>query len=219
MANSLVKSANGAYLTHIGASNSFFTGNTEAEQGNIRSTVGASSPNEIYSDTAAMNWSGGVEAGASPTNIETGQFAVVETLTAVNTLGADYSCARGGSVITTGGKIQLAISANNGTPILGGNDARWCLYYPSEDFNQEVLAHEYITSDPNDVNQGNNVSELLANITGRMKNFIGNDGPVCNGTIGNDLLGDTTSIFRKGCILTWENATTAGNALVIAAGV
>tara|TARA_R110000803_G_scaffold197051_1_gene260498 strand:+ start:42 stop:701 length:660 start_codon:yes stop_codon:yes gene_type:complete len=219
MANSLVKSSNGAYLTHIGAGNSFFTGNTEAEQGNIRSTVGASSPQEIYSDTAAMNWSGGVEAGASPTNIETGQFAVVETLTAVNTLGADYSCARGGSVITTGGKIQLAISTNNGTPIEGGNDARWCLYYPSEDFNQEVLAHEYITSDPNDVNQGNNVSELLANITGRMKNFIGNDGPVCNGTINNDLLNDTTSIFRKGCILTWENANTAGNALVIAAGV
>ena len=219
MANSLVKSANGAYLTHIGASNSFFTGNTEAEQGNIRSTVGASSPQEIYSDTAAMQWSGVPEAGALPTNIETGQFAVVETLTAVNTLGADYSCARGGSVITTGGKIQLAISANNGTPILGGNDARWCLYYPSEDFNQEVLAHEYITSDPTDANQGNNVSELLANITGRMKNFIGNDGPVCNGTINNDLLNDTTSIFRKGCILTWENATTAGNALVIAAGV
>jgi hypothetical protein len=164
-----------------------------------------------------MQWSGGVAAGASPTNIETGQFAVVESLTAISNLGADYTCRRGGSVITTGGKIQLAISTNNNQPIT--NNARFCLYYPSEDFNQEVLSHDYTSTDATDINQGNNIAQLLANITGRMKNFIGNDGPVCNGTIGNDLLGNTTSIFRKGCILTWENATTAGNAVIIAAGV
>ena len=216
MASNLVQSANSAYLTHIGAGNSFFTQNTEVNQGNIRAVTGASSPQEIYTDTAAMQWSGATEPGASPTNIETGQFAVVETLTAISDLGADYTCRRAGTTITTGGRTQLAISTNNSIPL--ALNARFCLYYPSEDFNQEVLSHDYTSTDLTDINQGNNISELLANITGRMKNFVGNNGPVCNGTINNDLLDDNTSIFRKGCILTWETAATNGDAIIIAAG-
>ena len=216
MASILVQSINGAYLTNVGAGNSFFTGNTEVNQGNIRAVTGASSPQEIYNDTAAMQWSQVVDTGASPTNIETGQFAVVESFTAVSSLSADYTCRRAGTTITTGGRTQLAISTNNNTPL--ALNARFCLYYPSEDFNQEVLAFDYTSTDETDINQGNNISVLLANITGRMKDFVGNDGPTCNGTISNDLLDNLTSIFRKGCILTWENSNTSGNAVIIAAG-
>ena len=217
MASELVVSTATAYLTHIGAGNSFFTGTTEVNQGNIRAVVGANSPAEIYGDNIAMNWSGPTSPTAIPLNTETGQFAVVNSLTAVSDLSADYVCRRNATTVTTGGRIQLAISTNNGNALSGGNDARWCLYYPSEDFNQEVLSHDYITT-ASDMNQGNNISELLANITGRMKNFSGNNGPVCNGTINNDLLDDNTSIFRKGCILTWETPGTNGNAVIIGPG-
>lgn len=216
MASGLVASTSTAYLTHIGAGNSFFTGTTEVNQGNIRAVVGANSPSDIYNDNVAMQWSGPTSISAIPANTETGQFAVINTLTAVSDLSADYTCRRNATIVTNGGKIQLAISTNNGQPLV--NSARFCLYYPSEDFNQEVLSHDYTTTDAGDVNQGNNISELLANITGRMKNFVGNNGPVCNGTLNNDLLDDNTSIFRKGCILTWETAATAGNAIIIAPG-
>jgi hypothetical protein len=216
MASQLVLSTSTAYLTHIGAGNSFFTGTTEVNQGNIRAAVGASSPSEIYNDTAALQWSGPISPSAIPLNTETGQFAVIDTFTAVSDLSADYTCRRNATTITTGGRIQQAISSNNGLPM--ENDARFCLYYPSEDFNQEVLVHDYTTTDAGDLNQGNNIAELLANITGRMKNFVGNNGPVCNGTLNNDLLDDNTSIFRKGCILTWETAATAGDALIVAPG-
>lgn len=214
MAASLLQSSTSAYLNHIGASNSFFTGTTEVNQGNIRAATGVNSPSEMY-NTPGL-WLGAVEAGAIPSNFETGQFVDVETLTAGTTLSGDYTCRRNASIITTGGRIQLAISSNNGQPLV--NDARFCLYYPSEDFNQEVLSHDYTSTDASDVNQGNNISELLANITGRMKDFVGNNGPTCNGTLNNDLLDDLTSIFRKGCILTWETPATAGNAILIGPG-
>ena len=216
MASGLVVSAPSSYLTHVGAGNSFFTGTTETNQGDIRAVVGANSPTEIYEDNVAMQWSGPTSVPAIPLNTETGQFAVINTLTAVNNLGADYICRRNASIITTGGRIQQAISSNNGQAL--AFDARFCLYYPSEDFNQEVLVHEYLTTDASDVNVGNNINELLENITGRMKNFSGNNGPVCNGTLNNDLLNDNTSIFRKGCILTWETAATNGDALIVAPG-
>ena len=214
MAVTLVQGNPGAYLKHIGASNSLFTGTIEVNQGNIRAATGANSLFEMY-NTPGL-WIGGVEAGAIPSNFETGQFVDVETLTAGTTLSGDYTCRRNASIITTGGRIQLAISTNNGTPLT--QDARFCLYYPSEDFNQEVLSHDYNSTDASDVNQGNNISELLANITGRMKDFVGNNGPTCNGTIGNDLLSDLTSIFRKGCVLTWETPATNGDAILIGPG-
>ena len=141
MASELVVSAATAYLTHVGAGNSFFTGITEVNQGDIRVVVGANSPTEIYEDNVAMQWSGPTSIPAIPLNTETGQFAVINTLTAVNDLGADYVCRRNASIITTGGRIQQAISTNNGQPL--ANSARFCLYYPSEDFNQEVLVHEF----------------------------------------------------------------------------
>ena len=214
MANSLVQGSTSAYLNHIGASNSFFTGTTEVNQGNIRAATSANSLFEMYSTSGL--WLGGVEAGAIPTNFETGQFVDVETLSTIDPT-ADYTCRRNASIITTGGRIQLAISSNNGTPLT--QEARFCLYYPSEDFNQEVLAFEYNTTDPSDVNQGNNIQILLDNITGRMKDFVGNNGPTCNGDINNDLLNDVTSIFRKGCVLTWETGATSGDAILIGPGV
>ena len=214
MAATLVQGSTSAYLNHIGASNSFFTGTTEVNQGNIRAATSANSLFEMYSTSGL--WIGGVEAGAIPSNFETGQFVDIETLSTI-TPSADYTCRRNASIITTGGRIQLAISSNNGQPLI--NDARFCLYYPSEDFNQEVLSHDYNTTDASDVNQGNNISELLANITGRMKDFVGNNGPTCNGTINNDLLNDVTSIFRKGCVLTWETGATSGDAIIIGPGV
>ena len=213
MAATLVQSSPSAYLNHIGASNSFFTGTTEANQGNIRAATSANSLFEMYSTSGL--WLGGVEAGAIPTNFETGQFVDVETLSTIDPT-ADYTCRRNASIITTGGRIQLAISSNNGTPL--ALNARFCLYYPSEDFNQEVLAFDYTSTDETDINQGNNISVLLANITGRMKDFVGNDGPTCNGTISNDLLDDLTSIFRKGCVLTWETPATNGDAILIGPG-
>ena len=214
MAATLVQGNPGAYLKHIGASNSLFTGTIEVNQGNIRAATGANSLFEMY-NTPGL-WIGGVEAGAIPSNFETGQFVDVETLTAGTTLSGDYTCRRNASIITTGGRIQLAISSNNGTPLT--QTARFCLYYPSEDFNQEVLAFEYNSTETNDVNQGNNTQILLDNLTGRMKDFVGNNGPTCNGTIGNDLLSDLTSIFRKGCVLTWETPATNGDAILIGPG-
>lgn len=218
MATQLVISTNTAYLTHVGASNSFFSGiTTDAELGNIASAVGASTLNEIYTNNAQMQWNNPPEAQSTPTDRTTGQYAVINTLTGVNDLGADYECRRGASVITTGGRIQRAISTNASDIPLEGN-ARWCLYYPSEDFNQEVLVHEYNSTDTNDINQGNNISELLANITGRMNNFSGNNGPVCTGVLSNDLLDSNTNIFKLGCLLTWETTNTAGEALIVMAG-
>ncbi len=71
-------------------------------------------------------------------------------------MGAKYECRRGASVIKTGDRIQRAISTNaSDTPL--ENNARFCLYYPSEDFNQEVLVHDYTSTDVNDVNGGNNI--------------------------------------------------------------
>jgi hypothetical protein len=218
MATQLVISTNTAYLTHAGAANSIFSGIVNpSELGNIATAVGASSLNEIYTNNAQMQWSGPVEIQSTPTDGTTGQFGVVNTVTAVNNLGADYECARFASVITTGGRIQRAISTNaSDTPL--ENDARWCLYYPSEDFNQEVLVHDYTSTDSTDVNQGNNIQELLDNVTGRMNNFSGNNGPVCTGVLSNDLLDSNTNIFAKGCLLTWETNNTGGNAVIVMAG-
>ncbi len=218
MAVQLVTSTTTAYLTHVGASNSFFTGITNtAELGNIAATVGASTLSEIYGNTAQMQWSGPVEAQSIPTNETTGQYAVINTLTAVNDLGNDYECRRGATVITTGGRIQRAISTNASDIPLEGT-ARFCLYYPSEDFNQEVLVHDYNSTDITDINQGNNIQELLDNITGRMNNFSGNNGPVCEGLLSIDLLDSNTNIFGKGCLLTWETGGTAGEAVIVMAG-
>lgn len=218
MASQLVISTNTAYLTHVGAANSIFSGIVNpSELGNIASTVGASTLTEIYANTAQMQWSGPVEPQSTPTNETTGQYAVVNTVTAVNDLGADYQCARFASVITTGGRIQRAISTN-ASDIPLEFDARWCLYYPSEDFNQEVLVHDYTSTDITDVNQGNNIQELLDNITGRMNNFSGNNGPVCTGILSNDLLDSNTNIFGKGCLLTWETSATGGDAVIVMAG-
>ena len=219
-ATNIVLSGPSSYLTHVGAANSKFSGITQvSELGNIEAVTGANTLTEIYSNTAQMQWNGAVSTPAIPTNQTTGQYAIVETLTPVNDLGADYECRRFASLITSAGKLQLAISTNNGAPIEGGNDCRWCLYYPSEDFNQEVLVHEYASTDTADVLAGNNLQELLDNITGRMNNFSGNNGPVCNGTSTNDLFSDINSIFAKGCLLTWESPSTNGDAAIAMAGV
>lgn len=214
MSTGLITSGPGAYLTHVGAANSFFTGiPNPSELGNLASVVGANELAEIYGDTVSMQWTGAVTPQIIPTAQTTGQFAVINNLTAINDLGADYQCRRGASVITSAGRIQLAIAENNGYP--PPTDSRWCIYYPSEDFNQEVLCIEYTTTDPNDIMQGNNVAKLVE-LTGRMKNFSGNNGPVCTGNANVDLYDDNLSIFKKGCLVTWESPSTSGNALIVA---
>ena len=213
MASQLTTSVNTAYLTHAGCANSFFNGNTPSELGNLESAVGASQLNTMYNNNAAMQWTGPVDTQNIPAIDDAGQFAVIQTLTAVNSLGADYQCRRAGSVITNGGRIQQAISTNNGQSITGG-DARFCIYYPSEDFNQEVISIEYITTDSSDIMSGNNVDNLVS-LTGRMKDFSGNNGPVCNGTAFQDLYDNNLSIFKLGCLVTWETDVTAGNAILV----
>jgi len=215
MSTQLVTSVSTAYLTHAGCANSFFNGSLQSEVGNIASAVGADDLRTMYDNTAAMQWTGGVDTQNVPaTSDYPGQYVVIETLTAVNNLGADYACRRAGSVITNGGRIQSAISANNGQSITGG-DARFCIYYPSEDFNQEVISIEYSTTDAADIMGGNNIDNLV-NLTGRMKDFSGNNGPVCNGTAANDLFDNNLSIFKLGCLVTWESATTNGDAVIVA---
>lgn len=214
MSSQLITSVGTAYLTHAGCANSFFNGNLPSELGNIESAVGASQLNTMYENSAAMQWTGAVDAQNIPSLDDAGQFAVIQTLTAVNNLGADYQCRRAGSVITSGGRIQQAISTTNGQPITGG-DARFCIYYPSEDFNQEVISIEYTTTDAADIMGGNNITNLL-NLTGRMKDFSGNNGPVCNGTANNDLFDTNLSIFKLGCLVTWESDTTSANAIIVA---
>lgn len=215
MSAALILSGPTSYLTHVGCANSFFTGiPNPSELGNINSTVGADQITEMYGNTAQMQWTGPVTPQMVPTVDTCGQFVLVNNWNAAGAdLGANYECRRGASLITSGGRVQLAISENNGyeAPV----DTRWCIYYPSEDFNQEVISIEYSTTDPADPNGGNNIANLVS-LTGRMKDFSGNNGPTCNGTSAQDLLDDNLSIFAKGCVVTWESPSTSGNALVVA---
>lgn len=214
MASALITSVQTAYLTHIGCANSFFNGNTPSELGNIESATGADQLRTMYNNTAAMQWTGTMDTQNIPAIDDAGQFVVVNTLTAVNSLGADYQCRRAGTVITSGGRLQTAISTNNGAVISGGN-ARFCIYYPSEDFNQEVISIEYTSTDDSDIMAGNNVANLL-NLTSRMKDFSGNNGPICDGTAFNDLYDTNLSIFKLGCLVTWESDFTGGDAIIVA---
>lgn len=214
MASALVTSVQTAYLTHMGCANSFFNGNTPSELGNIESATGADQLRNMYNNTAAMQWTGPIDTQNIPAIDDAGQFVVVETLTAITSLGADYQCRRAASIITSGGRLQAAISTSNGAVISGGN-ARFCIYYPSEDFNQEVISIEYTSTNDSDIMAGNNV-DALVDLTGRMKDFSGNNGPVCNGTAFNDLYDTNTSIFKLGCLVTWETDFTGGEAIIVA---
>jgi hypothetical protein len=214
MSSQLVTSVSTAYLTHAGCANSFFNGNTPSELGNIESATGADQLRTMYNNTAAMQWTGTIDSNNVPAIDDAGQFAVINTLTAIQNLGADYQCRRAGSIITSGGRIQQAISTNNGQPITLG-DARFCIYYPSEDFNQEVISIEYTTTDGADIMGGNNIDNLV-DLTGRMKDFSGNNGPVCNGTAINDLFDNSLSIFKLGCLVTWETGNTGGDVIIVA---
>lgn len=207
-----MRSNTGYYLNHIGAANSFFTGNTVGEIGNIASTTQFSSLRDLYTTPTA--WVGAVDTGNIPTSgTNASVYVDVQSLTSSPNVGASYECRRAGSLITSSGKAQLAISTNNNQPINPPNDARWCIYYPSEDFNMEVISIEYQTSAGNDVELGNNQDKLLE-LTGRMKHFSSNNGPNCTGIATPDLF-SITSIFYLGCLVTWEAPVTGGNALVI----
>lgn len=199
----------------VGCANSFFTGITQAsEVGNIASVTGADELRDIYNNSANVAWQGPVTPQIIQNQFTTGQYVVMNAITVEADFGAGYECRRGASLITNNGSLQRAISENNGVP-LDGNDARWCIYYPSEDFNQEVIAIQYNTTDPTDPNQGNNIDQLIS-LTGRMKNFSGNNGPVCTGVANHDLFDDNLSIFAKGCLVTWETSATSGEALMVA---
>ena len=216
MAQNLILAGLTRPLTHVGAANSFFIGQTVTDLGDIASLTGADTISTLY-NSANAQWAGTISPAAIPTG--TGQYVVVQGVTVPNDLAASYDCRRQSNIVGKG-TLQQAISTNNsGAPITGGNDSRWCLYVPSEDKNQAVYAFEYSSTDAADVNAGNNIQVLLDNITGRMPNYSGNLGPVCDGTAANDLLNDTLSIFAKGCILTWETPITSGDAILVGPGV
>ena len=215
MAQNLILAGSSRYLTHVGAANSFFIGQTGSDLGDLAALTGADTISTLY-NSANAQWGGSISPPAIPTG--TGQYVVVENVTVPIDLAASYDCRRQSNIVGKG-TLQQAISTNNsGTPITGGNDSRWCLYVPSEDKNQAVYAFEYSTTDVNDVNAGNNIQVLLDNITGRIPNYSGNLGPVCDGTAANDLLNDSLSIFAKGCILTWETPATSGDAILVGPG-
>ena len=215
MATNLILAGTSRPLTHVGAANSFFIGQTVTDLGDIAALTGADTISTLY-NSANAQWAGTISPGAIPTG--TGQYVVAEGVTVTSDLAADYDCRRQGNLVGKG-TLQQAISTNNsGAPIDGG-DTRWCLYVPSEDKNQAVYAFNYTTTDAADPNAGNNIQVLLDNITGRMKNYSGNLGPVCDGTSANDLLNDSLSIFAKGCILTWESPSTNGDAILVGPGL
>ena len=216
MAQNLILAGLTRPLTHVGAANSFFIGQTVTDLGDLAALTGADTISTLY-NSANAQWQGTISPSAIPTG--TGQYVVAEGVTVPTDLAASYDCRRSSSIVGKG-TLQQAISTNNsGAPIGGGNDSRWCLYVPSEDKNQAVYAFEYSSTDAADVNAGNNIQVLLDNITGRMPNYSGNLGPVCDGTAANDLLNDTLSIFAKGCILTWETPITSGDAILVGPGV
>jgi len=216
MAQNLILASLSRPLTHVGAANSFFIGQTVTDLGDIAALTGADTISTLY-NSANAQWQGTISPAAIPTG--TGQYVVAEGVTVPTDLAASYDCRRSSSIVGKG-TLQQAISTNNsGAPIGGGNDSRWCLYVPSEDKNQAVYAFEYSSTDAADVNAGNNIQVLLDNITGRIPNYSGNLGPVCDGTAANDLLNDTLSIFAKGCILTWETPITSGDAILVGPGV
>ena len=215
MAQNLILAGATKPLTHVGAANSFFTGQTVSDLGDIAALTGADTIETLY-NSANAQWQGTISPAAIPTG--TGQYVVAQGVTVPTDLAASYDCRRQSNLVGKG-TLQQAISTNNsGAPIQGGNDSRWCLYVPSEDKNQSVYAFEYTTDEAVDPNAGINIQVLLDNITGRMPNYSGNLGPVCDGTAANDLLNDSLSIFAKGCILTWETPNTNGDAILVGPG-
>ena len=118
MASALVTSVQTAYLTHMGCANSFFNGNSPSELGNIESATGADQLRNMYNNTAAMQWTGPIDTQNVPAIDDAGQFAVVETLTAITSLGADYQCRRAASIITSALSISHAnVNAARATPL------------------------------------------------------------------------------------------------------
>lgn len=198
----------------VGASNSFMTGATGL-QGNIAATVGPTIRDlgEIYVGAGGLTWAGGIDTSVTPNVGDVGIFTVASDQVAGANTSADYECRRNNNLITSNGRIQIAISENNG--YAPPADSRWCIYYGSEDFNVAVVAQEYNTTDPNDVNQGNNIEKLL-DLTERLHQMTGQNGPInLNGTANVDLYGQN-GIFKKGCLVTWESGGTAGEAVYVA---
>lgn len=197
----------------VGASNSLLTG-AAGLQGNIAATVASIRDlGQIYSGAGGLTWGGGIDGSVIPTVGDVGVFTVASDQVAGANLSANYECRRNSSLITSNGRIQIALSENNG--YAPPSDSRWCIYYGSEDFNIEVVSQEYSTTDPNDINQGNNIAQLLE-LTKRLYQMTGQNGPInLNGTANVDLYGQN-GIFKKGCLVTWESAGTAGDAVYVA---
>tara|TARA_R110000772_G_C13169748_1_gene426907 strand:- start:72 stop:722 length:651 start_codon:yes stop_codon:yes gene_type:complete len=204
-------------IRHVGCSNSSFTGNTEVQVGNIAQATAAAKPLTTVYNTGGT-FTGGVDGATIPGTF-VGTYVVTEgdSTQPSTILGAGYECRRGSNLITSDGRLQLAVSEINGYQLTVPFDARWCVYGGSEDFNVMVFSHEYTSTDPANVGQGNNQEELLK-LTKRLPNFLGQGGPIgLNGTI-NDLSG-LNGIFTKGMLVTWESAGTTQQATMCAWGV
>lgn len=204
----------------IAAANSYFT-NATGNQGNIALTVGDGGSQirdcgELYTGGDPLTWFATPDASVVPAVGDTGLFAISSDNTGAKP-GLDFQILRNATIQYTTGRVQIALSTNNNSPISVG-DSRWCIYVPSEDGPVEVYAWEYNSTDPADIMQGNNISELLE-LTSKLPCttlWNGRFGPQnLNGTATTDLYGQT-GIFKKGCIVTWESGTTNADAVYVA---
>ena len=208
------------YALAIAAANSYFT-NASGNQGNIATTVGDGGAEirdcgALYTGGDPLIWGFPPDASVAPAVGDTGLFAVSSDNTGAKP-GLDFQILRNATIQYTTGRVQIALSTNNGIPIVNG-DSRFCIYVPSEDGPVEVYGWEYASTDPNDIMQGNNLDTLLE-LTSKLPCdtlWNGRFGPQnLNGTAITDLYGQT-GIFKKGCIVTWESGVTGGDAVYVA---
>lgn len=199
-------------ITAVASANSYFTGIDITKQGNIQAETGAEDVRVCYNN---LTWpTAPVDTSVVPTAQQCGMFGGFSAGVSIDNGAAAFQVRRNATIQYTDGKLQTPITTNFDNPIAGG-DSRWVVYYPTEDGPVGAFAHEYTTDEPNDINAGNNIAELLS-LTGRIPYFTGTAGPInMNGTALQDLYSQF-GIFAKGCLVTWETATTNGDAVLVA---
>ena len=91
MAQNLILASLSRPLTHVGAANSFFIGQTVTDLGDIAALTGADTISTLY-NSANAQWQGTISPAAIPTG--TGQYVVAEGVTVPTDLAASYDCRR-----------------------------------------------------------------------------------------------------------------------------
>jgi hypothetical protein len=198
-------------ITAVASANSYFTGIDITKQGNIQAETGAEDVRVCYN---LLTWpSAPIDTSVVPTAQQCGMFGGFSAGVTISNSAAAFQVRRNSTLQYTDAKLQTPITTNFNNPITEG-DSRWVVYFPTEDGPVGAFAHQYTTTDPNDVNAGNNITELLA-LTGRIPYFTGTAGPInMNGTALQDLYGQF-GIFSRGCLVTWETSGTNGDAVMV----